>query len=121
MSYAKTSLSEIDPHETDEGIPTVRSVGYELRPDEMRLNVWDFEPGETLPRHRQETQEELYVVLEGELAIDVDGEAVTASAGDYVVVPPASWRELRATADTRLLAVGAPNVPDDGIMADDEP
>ena len=120
MPYDKVSLADVEPMATDEGTPTVRSVGYELQPDEMRLNVWDFEPDETLGRHRHEAQEELYVVLEGRLELDVEGDSVVAVAGDYLAVPPDSWRELTATEPSQLLAIGAPNVSDDGIMPEAE-
>jgi hypothetical protein len=54
--------------------------------------------------------EELYLVLDGAAAFEVDGEVVEAPAGTFVFVPdPASRRGAVARLDgTRVLAMGAP-------------
>lgn len=115
MSYAKVSLDDLERRDVDGIEPALLAVGYELRPSKMRPSVWEFAPGESNDRHRQGEQEELYVVLEGRLEMEVDGETFPVTAGDYVVVPPESWRQLTAGEASRVLVVGAPNVRDDGI------
>ena len=50
-------------------------------------------------------QEELYVVLDGEVTFEIDGEAVTARPGTLVFVGPESRR--KATGDGTVLVVGA--------------
>ena len=69
MSYMKVSLDDLDPQKIDDVEPTLRAVGYELRPSQMRPSVWEFAPGESNNRHRQREQEELYIVLDGRLQI----------------------------------------------------
>lgn len=116
MSYAKVNLGDVEPRDVEGLEPALRAVGYELRPSKMRPSVWEFEAGDANNRHRQAEQEELYVVLEGRLRMEVDGEAFDVTAGDYVVVPPESWRQLVAETGSLVLVVGAPNVSDDGIL-----
>jgi hypothetical protein len=50
-------------------------------------------------------QEELYIVLDGKVTFEVDGEAVVAQAGTLVFVGPESRR--KATGDGTVLVVGA--------------
>ncbi|WP_332100831.1 cupin domain-containing protein [Halalkalicoccus salilacus] len=115
MSYMKVSLDDLDPQEIDDVEPTLRAVGYELRPSQMRPSVWEFAPGESNNRHRQGEQEELYIVLDGRLEMEVEGETFTVTADDYIVVPPESWRQMTAEEASQVLIIGAPNVQDDAI------
>lgn len=115
MTYAKVSLDDLELREVDGIEPGLRAVGYELRPSEMRPSVWEFDAGESNNRHRQREQEELYVVLDGELRMEVDGEEFDVESGDVVVVSPESWRQLTARTASTVLVVGAPNVADDAI------
>jgi quercetin dioxygenase-like cupin family protein len=119
MAYSKVSLDDLEARDIDDLEPKLRAVGDELRPSKMRPSVWEFEPGDSNNRHRQREQEELYVVLSGRLEMEVDGETFTVDEGDYVVVPPESWRQLTAEGASRVLVVGAPNVSDDAIDEDD--
>lgn len=113
MTYARTSLDEIEPRELEGIEPTLLSVGYELRPAEMRPNVWRFEAGESNRYHRHGEQEELYVVLEGRFDVTVEDDEFELAPGDSLVVSPDTWRQLTATEDATLLVVGAPPVADD--------
>lgn len=118
--YSMVSLEDVDARELEGGAPTLRSVGHELRPEEMRPAVWEYEVGEENAYHRQEQQEELYIVLEGTFDVtierDDEREVVALEEGDCLLVPPESWRQLEAVEDGRVLVVGAPNVKDDGIL-----
>jgi hypothetical protein len=69
-----------------------------------------FTPGEdgTLVNEHDEAgsgQEELYIVLDGKVTFEVDGEAVDAQPGTLVFVGPQSRR--KATGDGTVLVVGA--------------
>ena len=118
--YARVNLEDVDPIDLDGVEPTLFSVGYELRPDEMRPNVWRFEAGEATNEHRHREQEEFYVVLEGSFDAELeegDGEKereqLVLDAGDYLVIPPETWRKLTAAEESWLLVVGAPPVEGD--------
>lgn len=117
--YAKTNLSDLEPRELDDTEPNLRAVGYALRTQEMRPSVWEFEAGEESNWHRQGEQEELYYVLDGEFVVTVeaddDRETFEIHEGDFLSVPPETWRGMEATESSTLLVVGAPNVKDDGI------
>ena len=117
--YDKTSLDDLESRDVEDIEPTLKAVGYRLRPDEMRPSVWEFEAGETNNRHRHDEQEELYYVTDGEFVMTVEreGERETfdLEPGDFVVVPPETWRQLEALTAGTVFVVGAPNVKDDGI------
>ena len=118
--YARCTIDEVEPQEIDGIEPSLRSIGYELRPTEMRPSVWEYGEGESNNRHRQEEQEELYVVLSGSFEVEIEGERLDLEAGNVIVVEPDAWRQLTAREDSRLLVVGAPNVKDDGVVEGEE-
>lgn len=118
--YSHVSLEKVEPRELEGEAPTLRSVGLELGPEEMRPAVWEYEAGEENAYHRQGEQEELYVVLEGAFDVTIERgderEVLALEEDDFLVVPPESWRQLAAREPSRILVVGAPNVSDDGIL-----
>lgn len=114
--YSKTSLGDLEARTVEDIEPALRAVGYELRPKKMRPSVWEFEAGQSNRRHRQNEQEELYVVLEGRFEMVIDDETVELDMEDFVVVSPDAWRQLTALTDGLVLVVGAPNVKDDEIL-----
>ncbi|WP_238532757.1 cupin domain-containing protein [Halalkalicoccus jeotgali] len=114
--YTHRTIEEVEPREIEGIEPRLRAIGYELRPEETRPSVWEYREGESNNRHRQGQQEELYLVLSGRFEMEIEGETVDLAAGDVIVVPPESWRQLTACEDSRVLVVGAPNVADDGIV-----
>lgn len=121
MSYSMTNIDELESRDIDGIQPSLRAVGYELSPSNTRPSVWEFEAGDSNNRHRQREQEELYVVLDGRLEMEVEGDTFNVTAGDCIVVPPESWRQLTAAEESRVLVIGAPNVADDAIDNGDDP
>ncbi|WIV66551.1 cupin domain-containing protein [Natrialbaceae archaeon AArc-T1-2] len=117
--YTKVSLENAEAREFEDG-PTLRSIGYDLQAERMRPAVWEYEAGEENAYHRQDEQEELYVVLEGRFDVtierDDDRSVVELGRDDCLLVPPEPWRQLAAREDGTVLVVGAPNVKDDGIL-----
>jgi quercetin dioxygenase-like cupin family protein len=66
-------------------------------------NFVTFEPGSTAPRHVHE-EEQIVIVLEGELMFDLDGDVRAMRKGDVAVVP--AWVPHGAwTTDSRCLEV----------------
>jgi mannose-6-phosphate isomerase-like protein (cupin superfamily) len=65
------------------------------------------ENGTLINEHRESGsgQEELYIVLDGNAAFEVDGETIDAQPGTLLFVPPGSLR--KATGDGTVLALGA--------------
>lgn len=118
MSYRKRKIDDLEVRDIDGLDPSLRAVGYELRPSKMRPSVWEFDAGDSNDRHRHREQEELYVVLDGRLEMEIEGETFTVTPGDCIVVSPESWRQLTAVESSRVLVIGAPNVSDDAIDED---
>jgi quercetin dioxygenase-like cupin family protein len=66
-------------------------------------NFVSFEPGAEAPRHVHE-EEQIVIILEGELVFDLDGDKRTMRKGDVAVIP--SWVPHGAwTTDTHCLEV----------------
>lgn len=66
-------------------------------------NFVTFQPGTTAPRHVHE-EEQIVIVLDGELTFDLDGDVRTMRRGDVAVVP--SWVSHGAwTTDSHCLEI----------------
>ena len=76
------------------------------------MNVVDLEPGYQIPEHDEldRDQEEVFVVIEGDLTMVVDGERHPAAKGTFVRVAPELTRTVAndGNAPARLLIVSAP-------------
>jgi quercetin dioxygenase-like cupin family protein len=120
--YEKVNLNDLESRESTHPALDLRvkAIGHALAPEKMRPRVWLYESGQRMVRHRQREQEELYYVLDGRARLTVGGETVPLEQADFVVVPPEPWREIKATTELTLLTIGAPNVPDDGIVDDEQ-
>ncbi len=71
------------------------------------LSMWQVEmaAGAQGPGHVFDS-EQVWTVLEGELAVAVAGENQTLRVGDTVVLPAGAERQLSARTDVRLLVCG---------------
>jgi len=118
--FRLVTIDALEPQEWPGVDPMIRPVGYELQPDAMRPNVWEYDPGEEMPVHHQTEQEELFVVLEGTAEITIGDHETEVSSGDVVWIPPEPWRGIVAQTQCRILAIGAPNTSDDGVFRDDQ-
>ena len=117
--FSRVSLQDLELRSVDDIDQRVKAVGYELRSEEMRPNVWVFEEGDAGNRHYHREQEELYLVLDGRFRMEIEDETIELEPEDVVVVPAEAWRQVTALEDGRLFVVGAPNVVDDGIREGD--
>ncbi|PSQ19820.1 cupin domain-containing protein [Halobacteriales archaeon QS_8_69_26] len=117
--YATVSIDDLELREVEGIEPGLRAVGYELRPEESRPNVWEYEAGESSRRHRHDRQEEVYLVLSGRFELAAGDETVPLEPGDVVVVPPDTWRTLTAVEAGRVFVYGAPPVADDDTVETD--
>jgi mannose-6-phosphate isomerase-like protein (cupin superfamily) len=64
--------------------------------------------GQVTERHLHRESEEIYVILEGEGDLEVDGERTRVGPGDAVLITPGAWHEIRALAPLRFLCCCAP-------------
>ncbi len=64
--------------------------------------------GSSTDRHWHRDSEELYFILEGRGAMEVDGEVRDVGPGDAVLIPPGAWHQITATGPLRFLCCCAP-------------
>lgn len=82
------------------------------------FNLVEIEPGGALPEHDEagSGQVELYIVLEGEATIAVDGQELPAPAGTYASLDPSSTRTLLNRSDEPVTALLVGVLPNDGYQ-----
>ena len=85
------------------------------------FGIIDFAPGRELEPHVHADEDDAFYVLEGEMTFEVDGEAVPAPPGTFVLVPPGVPHAFTNHTDqpVRMLNLHAPAGFDLRIAADD--
>ena len=85
-------------------------LGGQLGASQIGARMWRLEPGKASTNHRHFTQEELYVLLEGEGRVRVGTDVLTLAPLDALLVEPDTHRQLfnDTEADQLWLVVGAP-------------
>jgi len=114
----RTDLSQIEeiPPDLD-----VQSIGDELGLENMRINVWYFEPGEEIRYHAHAEQEECYYIIKGEFSLKLgksgETELIEAGPGTFFAAGPGTGHGHRYVGDDEgiILGIGAPNVDDPGL------
>jgi mannose-6-phosphate isomerase-like protein (cupin superfamily) len=73
-------------------------VARELEARAIKLNRFDNEPGQAGKEHdeRESGQEEIYIPVEGDGRIVIDGQSVALEPGIFVLVEPESTRQVIA-------------------------
>jgi len=111
-NYQVARLDEIE--ELGDGRAPWRPVRHHFGIQSFGINTWTGrEEGDRIINEHDESddddsQEELYLVLEGRARFEIDGEQVDAAAGTFVFVHPAAKRTAFAEEPgTTILAVGA--------------
>jgi quercetin dioxygenase-like cupin family protein len=69
--------------------------------------------GESTQRHYHAASEEIYVVLEGEGDLEIDGEVRRLRPGDSALIPPGAWHEIGAVSALRFLCCCVPPYRDE--------
>ena len=101
-------------HGDDPAIESFRGVFMKIRralgATAFGINEVRLPPGAAGMEHDEAGtgHEEVYLVLDGDGLVTVDGETVSVTTGDYVRVDAAATRQVRAGPEgMRFLAVGA--------------
>jgi mannose-6-phosphate isomerase-like protein (cupin superfamily) len=82
--------------------------------DAQSLAEASLQPRAATQRHYHALSEEIYLIVEGGGALEVDGERRDVSVGDAILIPPGAWHELTAGASgVRLLCYCVPPYSDD--------
>jgi uncharacterized cupin superfamily protein len=89
-----------------------RSVSDALGAEDVALNYYELEPGESFAfgYHRHDGQEEIVYVIEGEATFETEDGDVEVGAGDAIYFAPGEWQQGWNRTDDRViaLALGAP-------------
>ena len=119
MAYTLRNLRE-DPEDLGsnfDGSPDLefRAATKLLGLEHSGLSFQHVPPDYRFPYgHTHETQEEVYVVVDGGGRMAVDDDVFELRKWDAVRVPSGSWRGYEAGPDgLELLIIGAPNLGDD--------
>ena len=103
MNDNQVQLASIDPD-----AETFQLLRRELGVTSFGINLLKLAPRQRLRVHRHQRQEEVYLVLEGELTLIVEGKDHVLGSGDLARVGPESKRQLTnpRSAPTVVLALG---------------
>jgi mannose-6-phosphate isomerase-like protein (cupin superfamily) len=79
-----------------------------------------LEPGQATQRHYHAASEELYVLLDGEGELEVDGERSHVGPGAAILIPPGARHQIRASESgpLRFLCCCAPPYSHDDTFFD---
>ena len=83
------------------------------------FNLVEIEPGGEMPEHDENVsgQVELYVILEGEATMRLDGEDHPAPAGTFASIEPAATRTILNRSDAPVTALLIGVQPEGGYEA----
>lgn len=108
------SIGEVPELETNPATSTRRALGDALKTASVAVNHYTLDPGDSLSGglHAHHDQEELFIVLAGELTFDVtpERETVMVTAGEAVRFAPGEYQEgyNASNEPATVLAIGAP-------------
>lgn len=85
-------------------------LAKQLEASALGARMWRLEPGQASTRHKHFSQEELYVLLEGEGRVRIGDEVLTLAPMDTLLIEPDTVRQLfnDTDEDQLWLVVGAP-------------
>jgi mannose-6-phosphate isomerase-like protein (cupin superfamily) len=98
------SARTVEAFTTKDG-STIRELHHTER---QSLAEAALEPGQSTQRHFHRQSEEIYVVLDGEGDLEIDGETRRVGPGDAALIPPGAWHVIRAVGALRFLCCCAP-------------
>lgn len=99
-----TATTRLEPASDERFVPLRRQLGVTA----FGLNQMNLRPGQRGRIHRHERQEEVYLVLQGTLTLEIEGEARDLGEGEAVRVAPGLRRRLvnRGPGDVMVVAIG---------------
>lgn len=110
MGYTVAGTADVDSL-IDEEYGGMWMLRGPLECERLGVSVVELEPGGKGKRHhhRGDGHEEVYLVVEGHLDVDLDGETVTLGPDEAIRVGPRTQRQLVNRGDERVkvVAVGS--------------
>ena len=100
-----TSRTRVDPDAAERFTSLRRSLGVTT----FGINQLVLQPGQRLRIHRHARQEEVYLVLKGQLTVALEAEEAVLDEGELMRVAPSVRRQLinRGSSRVVLIALGA--------------
>ena len=113
------SRAEAEAFTTKDGSTIRELLGTQHGTANQSLAEATLAPGQATQRHYHARSEELYVLLEGEGEMEVDGAARRVVPGDAILIPPGAWHRITATdVPLRFLCCCAPPYSHDDTYFD---
>jgi len=108
MGYRITHKTDVDSL-VDEEYGGMWMLREPLECEHLGLSVIELEPGGKGRRHdhADDGHEEVYLVVEGELDVDLDDETVTLGVDEAIHVRPEQSRQLVNRGDERVKVIAA--------------
>jgi quercetin dioxygenase-like cupin family protein len=100
---------DAQPFVTKDG-STIREYVHSQR---QSLAEASLAPGMATQRHYHALSEEIYLVLEGEGELEVDGDRRRVAGGDAILIPPGAWHQLTAGEGITILCCCVPPYSDE--------
>ncbi len=98
------SLTTAEPFTTADG-STIRELWHT---EAQSLAEASLATGQATQRHYHRASEEVYFVLEGRGAMELDGRQSDVTPGDAVLIPPGAWHRITALEPLRFLCCCSP-------------
>ncbi len=115
--WARVAQDEVELKERRGGGAGSRDIAGAVGAEQMKVRVWRFGPGNAMPYHRHEVQEELYHLLAGgPQPLQVRDEILQVADGDWIRVARDVPRRITndTDRDAHWLVIAAP--PGQGIL-----
>ena len=109
-----TSLATAEPFTTKDG-STIRELHHTPA---QSLAEASLPAGASTQRHYHRASEEIYLIVEGEGELEIDGEHRHVTSGDAALIPPGAWHTIVAGSDLRLLCCCSPAYSHDDTYFD---
>src|SRR5919109_3927277 len=95
------ALDRAEPFTTKDG-STIRELLGRGTAANQSLAEATLAPGQATDRHYHALTEEVYFVLDGTGAMEIDGERANVGPGDAILIPPGAHHQIRASGDAPL-------------------
>ncbi|MFZ0218175.1 MAG: cupin domain-containing protein, partial [Candidatus Dormiibacterota bacterium] len=96
----------VDDMQRIEPVPGWR--GRIFHSEHVTYGVYDI-AGDAPPVHEHHhSQEEVWIVVDGEIAVTVEGDTRTLRAGESALIPPDAWHAVRALTAARAIVSDYP-------------
>ena len=123
MKYAKKNLLSVKDSAVEHGLSETQEARFprdDLGAEQTGMNFLRVKPSQREAfAHRDETAEEIYVVISGSGRVKLDDELVELSALDAVRVSPGVARAFEAGDDGLEVLIFGPRVEGDGELVPD--